>query len=231
MSTLSLPDAAQLAGCSPSDLLRHIKSGKLAATRSGGDGRVELRVGRADLVRSGLLDPAAVQPVPAVDSTSTALSPVRHDELTRRLEEGDFVPGLLYRELLMKHEQLLVQYGMVRVGGARLFEYKAEAEQTRSELDGARRQLRDFEESSHEEVADLQARLRRAELRLQERDEELRVLRSKLRTMELAARNATATESVERRFLDVMDKERAVEGLRGDGEPGPRRTKRFPSDH
>jgi len=231
METLSLREAAQMTGCSPSSLLRHIKSGRLAATRSGDDGRVELRVARVDLLKARLLDSAEAQPAAPAPPALTALSPAPGQEIAVRPEGADSVPGLLYRELLMKHEQLLVQYGMVRVGGARLFEYKAEAEQTRVELEGARRELHEAEESRHAEVGELQGRLRRAELGLQERDEELRALRGKVRTLELAARNARSSESVERRFHAVMEKERAVDGLlRGTDRP-PRRPRRSPSDH
>ena len=41
----------------------------------------------------------------------------------------DMVPGLLYRELMMKHEHLLVQYGMLRASGGRLYETRKEAQQ------------------------------------------------------------------------------------------------------
>jgi len=227
MDNLSLREAAQLTRCNPADLLRHIRSGRLAAIRSGDDGHRELRVARADLARAGLLEAsgeAAPGPVPA----PRALAPVPAGAaIAPRGQADDHVPGLLYRELLMKHEQLLVQYGMVRVGGARLFEYKAEAERVRSELDAARRGLREAEERHQEELAAVQAELRRRELRLQERDEELRVARSRLKTMEVAARNASVSESIERKFLEVMDKERSVDDLLG----RPRRPRRSPSDH
>src|SRR5437762_2541155 len=50
----------------------------------------------------------------------------------------DVVPLSLYNELLMKHEQILVQYGMIRAGGQKLLEYKADAESKAEEIRDAR---------------------------------------------------------------------------------------------
>ena len=44
------------------------------------------------------------------------------------------VPVTLFQELQMKHEQLLVQYGMVRVGGMRVLELRSELEAKKREL-------------------------------------------------------------------------------------------------
>jgi hypothetical protein len=139
---------------------------------------------------------------------------------------GEGVPLTLFRELLMKHEQLLVQYGMVRAGGARLFEYKADAETRARDLTRARQALREAESRHRREILELKAQLRRSELALQDRDTRISDLESKVRTLELLTRNAVTTESIERRFLEVLEKEREVEDLMfgadlPEGEPRP----------
>jgi hypothetical protein len=132
----------------------------------------------------------------------------------------------------MKHEQLLVQYGMVRVGGARLYELKAEAEQRAAELGRVRGALRAAEKAHAESLAELRARLRRAELALQERETLIASLENKIRSLELVTRNAVTSESIEKRFLEVLDKEREVESLllgaeaeASPADPPPRRTR------
>jgi hypothetical protein len=211
MARLTLRQASERSGLSPSLLLRFIRSGRLAAYRQQGAGEEALRVSPRDLESAGLPRGEALAARPSSDLPVPAASAAQG------------VPLTLYRELLMKHEQLLVQYGMVRVGGARLYELKAEAESKAAELGRMRGALRSAERRHGQALSELQARLRRAELALQERETRIAALESKIRGLELVTRNAVTTESIERRFLEVLEKEREVEDLLLGAEPAPPR--------
>lgn len=210
MERLTLRQASERSGLSPSILLRYVRSGRLAAYGTAGAdaaGEDGLRFSPADLEAAGLPRGHALEarPTPGVPVPAS--------------EAGEAVPLTLYRELLMKHEQLLVQYGMVRVGGARLYELKAEAEQRAAELGRVREALRAAEKAHREALAELRGRLRRSELALQERETRIASLENKIRGLELVTRNAVTTESIEKRFLEVLDKEREVESLLLGAEP------------
>jgi hypothetical protein len=200
MERLTLRQASERSGLSPSLLLRYVHRGRLAAFRLEGPEEEALRITPADLERAGL-------------PGSQALEPRSSNELPVAAASGEAVPLTLYRELLMKHEQLLVQYGMVRVGGARLYELKAEAEAKAAELGRMQGALRGAEKRHGREMAEMGTRLRRAELALQERETRIAALENKIRGLELVTRNAVTTESIERRFLEVLEKEREVEDL------------------
>ena len=123
------------------------------------------------------------------------------------------IPIDLFRELSMKHEQLLVQYGMVRVGGQKMLEYKVEAERLSQALRIAEDTARADRDRYAREVGFLKKHLRQAELEIEERNQELSTLREKVRMLELLSRNAITTESIERQFLQVFDKRRELEEI------------------
>ena len=123
----------------------------------------------------------------------------------------EVVPVDLYRELAMKHEQLLVQYGMVRVGGQKLMEFKADAERLEEEIGEVRDAAKAERDRFAQEVGFLKKHLRQAELEIEERNQELSELREKVRVLELISRNAIMTESIEHQFLQVLDQRRALE--------------------
>ena len=112
----------------------------------------------------------------------------------------DVVPGLLYRELLMKHEHLLVQYGALRVSGQQLWEVRQESEQRAREARRAVEELEQVRNRHAREIGQLKSQLRRAALELAERDEEIRRLRLRVRELEIALRNAATAESIDTRF-------------------------------
>ena len=125
----------------------------------------------------------------------------------------EMVPVDLFRELAMKHEQLLVQYGMVRVGGQKLMEYKAEAERLDQELQAARDGAKIERDRFAQEVGFLKKHLRQAELEIEQRNQEIASLREKVRILELISRNAITTESIEHQFLRVLDKKLELEEM------------------
>ena len=123
------------------------------------------------------------------------------------------VPLDLYRELSLKHEQMLVQYGMVRVGGQKLMEFRAEAERLAEALQRAEDGARTERDRYAREVGFLKTHLRQAELEIEERNQELAALRERIRTLELVHRNSITTESIDRQISRVLDKRLELEEL------------------
>lgn len=123
----------------------------------------------------------------------------------------EVIPVDLFRELSMKHEQLLVQYGMVRVGGQKLMEYKAEAEKLEEQLRDAREAAKAERDRFAQEIGFLKRHLRQAELEIEERNQQIQELREKTRVLELVSRNAITTESIEHQFQQVLDRRLAIE--------------------
>ena len=60
------------------------------------------------------------------ETPSRNLPAKRPDPVLPSPQAQETVPLALFQELQMKHEQLLVQYGMVRVAGTRMMELRAE---------------------------------------------------------------------------------------------------------
>jgi hypothetical protein len=113
----------------------------------------------------------------------------------------------------MKHEQLLVQYGMVRVGGQKMLEYKAEAERLADSLKEIEAGARTDRERYAREVGYLKKHMREAELEIEAKNQDVAALREKVRMLELLSRNAITSESIERQFLQVFEKRREVDEL------------------
>jgi hypothetical protein len=93
----------------------------------------------------------------------------------------DMVPVSLYNELLMKHEQILVQYGMIRAGGQKLLEFKADAEAKSEEIRRHQERYQALRQRALKEIGLLRKRLREAEIALEERRIETAVLEERLR--------------------------------------------------
>ena len=126
----------------------------------------------------------------------------------------------------MKHEQLLVQYGMVRAGGLRVLEMQAEIEARRRQIDDAQAENTRVKERLAREAGDLRKRLREAELELEGRRVEAAALREKVRGLEMLTRNSVTNEEIDRQFSDVMEQIRRVDRLTAEQdvrEPGPGR--------
>ena len=224
MEKLTLRDAADRTRLSVTTLRRYIRSGRLIAERTPGRYGPEYTVTLLALEQAGAR--TAVQAggggaeEPGSASQALASRPGLHalttaprgallpDTLLREM-----IPIDLFRELSMKHEQLLVQYGMVRVGGQKLMEYKVEAERLDEVFREAQSAAKADRERYAREVGFLKKHLREAELEIETKNQELAALREKVRILELLSRNAITTESIERQFLEVFEKRRALEEI------------------
>jgi hypothetical protein len=209
MERMSLREASGRTSLSITTLRRYIRSGRLRAEKRAGRYGPEYFVSADDLEQAGV--EALDEPAATTDLVHPAASAALPAALEQALRET--VPLSLFRELQMKHEQMLVQYGMMRAGGLRTIELQAE-------LDARRRQI----EESHTEAARLKDRLAResSELGRKVREYELEAeglrvenaaLREKVRALELLTRNAVTTETIDRKYEEVMDQIRRVDRL------------------
>jgi hypothetical protein len=228
LDKLTLREASDRTGLSITTLRRYIRSGRLKAEKSPGRYGPEYFVSLADIqgaaIRIAAAGPRAEdEPVPESPSRSPVPAPSNGRSALAAgastapsggwLPETlvrEMVPIDLYRELSMKHEQLLVQYGMVRVGGQRLMEYRAEAEQLAEKLRRAEDAAQADRERVERELGFMKKHLRQAELELEERNQEIVELREKIKILEVISRNAITSESIEEQFLQVFDKRREI---------------------
>ncbi len=195
---MTLRQAAEHTGLSATTLRRYIKSGRLRARLIPGRYGPEYVVTEDDLGAARLLE--GIDAGLEVTSSSTA-----HSGLPVTATLGaDAVPGLMYRELMMKHEQLLVQYGMLRVSGQQLYELRQEAERRAREAEEATAELSRIRDRHAREIGELKARQRQAELTVAEKDEEVRQLRSQILRTEIAQRNAQTAQSIDSQFARVV---------------------------
>jgi hypothetical protein len=206
MDRITLREAAERSARSITTLRRYIRSGRLHAEKRCGRFGPEYFVSVRDLAEAGL-DPesrqeaAALAPRPSTDSlVRRSAAPVLQDA----------VPLALYQELQMKHEQLLVQYGMVRAGGLRAMELKGELEAERKQFEALQHQL---EQRLLNETARLRRQLREAQLELEGRALEISALQEKVRGLEMLTRNAVTNETIEKQFSRVMAQSRRVDRL------------------
>jgi excisionase family DNA binding protein len=189
MKTLTIRQASEALGRAPATIRRYIKSGRLPAEKEQGKFGEEFRIKTEDLQALGLVREDDALPRP---STERAALPVRWAPQ----EGGDrLVPRDLYSELVMKHERLLVQYGMVRAGGVKLLEARADLEMKDSLLADREREIRELKERSEKEIGFLQNHLRQAEIEIEDRNIEIALLQEKLRRVELAAASSEAVRS------------------------------------
>ena len=110
----------------------------------------------------------------------------------------------------MKHEQLLVQYGMVRAGGLRAVRIQADLDARSRELKQCREEIGLLEERLARETSEFRRRLREADLELEGRAMEIAALREKVRALEMLTRNAVTTETIESQFAAVRQQMRVV---------------------
>jgi hypothetical protein len=215
MERLSLREAAERTSRSVTTLRRYIRSGRLLAEKLAGRFGPEYFVTPADLDSAGLTareTPTVVSGLPAPRSAPASALPAA--PLDRVLRET--VPLGLFQELQMKHEQLLVQYGMVRAGGLRVLELQAELESRRRQLDDAQAEVARVKERLAREAGALRKSLREAELELEARRVEAAALREKIRGLEMLTRNTVTSEAIDRQFADVMEQTRRVDRLAAD---------------
>jgi hypothetical protein len=221
MDRLSLREAAIKTARSVTTLRRHIRSGRLRADKIPGRFGPEYFVTEEQLASAGLETAPPETPRPEAKQAAGALARRVGERAWMPSLEAlvrDTVPAALFQELQMKHEQLLVQYGMVRAGGLRVIEMQAELDARRRHLEDAQAENARVKDRLAREAGDLRKRLREAELELEGRRIEAAALREKVRGLEMLTRNRVTNETIDRQFSDVIDQLRRVERLTAEHE-------------
>lgn len=197
---LTIREASRLIGRTPATVRRYIRSGRLKADKEIGKFGEEYKIRREDLLALGF--------------TADAELPVRVQSpaplATESAPKEVLVPASLYNELLLKHEQLLVQYGMIRAGGQKLFEYKAVAESKDDELKKAEDRFQTLRSRALKEIQFLRKHMREAELEVEERNIEITLLQEKVKRLEAAAARAATVDSFDKTLVDIRQKEREI---------------------
>lgn len=200
---MTLRHAAARTGLSATTLRRYIKAGRLKARLSPGRYGPEYVVTDDDL-RGANVEPSRRAPAPAPAAPpELAVAPTTTGAVVA-LAAPDAIPGLLYRELLMKHEHLLVQYGMLRVSGQQLYEVRRDAERRATELRQAVAELAAIRDRHAREIGALKAQLRQAELEIAARDDENAQLRGETRRLEIALRNAATVSVIDEAYREHL---------------------------
>ncbi|HEX4825459.1 MAG TPA: hypothetical protein VFV19_14235 [Candidatus Polarisedimenticolaceae bacterium] len=224
MERMTLREAALKTARSVTTLRRHIRSGRLAADKTPGRFGPEYFVTDEQLAAARLETAAALPPAdPAPRAIARRSVPADLAPALDALVQST-VPLTLFQDLQMKHEQLLVQYGMVRAGGLRVLEMQAELEARKRHLEDAQAENARVKDRLAREAGDLRKRLREAELELEGRRIESAALREKVRGLEMLTRNRVTNETIDRQFTDVLDQLRKVERMTAErevGETGP----------
>lgn len=202
MDRMNLREAAERTRRSVTTLRRYIRAGRLHAVKDHGRYGPEYFVDAEELRRAGFTVDAPdepgeqlrTMPVPSVPS----------------LRPQETVPLSLYLELQMKHEQLLVQYGMVRASGMRVMELQEEVETGRRQIAEQKEEISRLKDRLASEIAASRKRVREAELELEGRGLEISALREKVRGLEMLTRNAVTNESIDRQFAALREQARRV---------------------
>ncbi len=229
---MTLRHAAARTGLSATTLRRYIKAGRLRARLIPGRYGPEYVVDDDDLRIADLLgDPRDVLPAPAPRdlrepapfvplahaSAAASLAPAPAAEPGAVFAVHDAVPGLFYRELLMKHEQLLVQHGMMRVSGQQLLELREEARRREEEARESATELALIRDRHAREIGVLKARLRQAELEIAAREDEINRLKLEQRRAEIASRNAATVSAIDEEYAKLQRAMAADAAARGSG--------------
>ena len=205
---MTLREAAGRTLRSVTTLRRYIRSGKLQAEKKRGRYGPEYFVTEGALAEAGLYVATGQDGGPPVREQALATAP---DTLGRALQET--VPLTLHQELMMKHEQLLVQYGMMRVGGMRLLELRAELESRQQTIEESRAEISRLQRQLTTETSRRVRRVREAELQLESKRLQIATLKEKMRQLEMLTRNTVTTETIELQFAEVMKQMRRVDQL------------------
>jgi len=205
MERMSLREAAQRSSRSVTTLRRYIRSGRLRAEKKNGRYGPEYFVSDKDLADAGLETdhPGGGLPVPVQSAPPEALERVFRES----------VPLTLYQELQMKHEQLLVQYGMVRAAGLRVLDLQGELDTRRRQLEDSLAEIARLKEKPHRELGVLKKKLAQIELELEGRHLQIAALKEKIRGLEMLTRNSITTETIERQFSEVVEQIQRVDDL------------------
>lgn len=236
VDSMTLKQAARRSSRSLTTLRRYIRSGRLAAKKKPGRFGPEYFVSEQALTEAGLQATAAGEPQPLVRRPATDLARSESDSRIAERLFRDSVPLSLYQELQMKHEQLLVQYGMVRAAGTKVLELRAAVEEKQLRLKAAQDRATSLSRRLAEETARFERQLREAELERKGRGLEIAALKEKVRGLEMFTRNARTSATVEQKYREIMEQTRRVERLSasqstGDKGLAPRPDKRADRDH
>ena len=215
MALLTIREASRLIERSTATIRRYIRSGRLKAEKEVGRFGEEYRIDRDALLALGFT-PAAPEDTRLVAREPDRVEPTRLDP------QETMVPASLFSDLLMKHEQLLVQYGMIRAGGQKLLEYKAASEAKDDDLRKADERYQALRARAVKEIRFLRKHLREAEIEVEDRNIEIVLLQEKIKRLEQAAAGAAVPESLEQQVGAIRDKERAIariEAAGGEGTP------------
>ncbi len=207
MKRMNLREAADRTMRSVTTLRRYLRSGRLMAEKIDGRYGPEYFVTERELKKAGLLFEAEK---PAGEETGlvAAASGLASASLPYSLET---VPLGLYQELQMKHEQLLVQYGMVRAAGMRVMELQNEVQTRTEEIQSLKARIALSKAKLHDAAAPFRSQARKAELELKGRQLEIDALKEKVRGLEILTRNAATTDSIERQFSDLLAQKETVD--------------------
>ena len=237
LERMTLREAAARTSRSITTLRRYIRTGRLHAEKHYGRFGPEYFVSERDLADAGLdreppappLDLVARSPQPAPAAPFPAAAPSYDPRWLREI-----VPLTLFQELQLKHEQLLVQYGMVRAAGLRSMELRSELDASRQRAVEAEAAIERLGRDHAQRLAALDARLRESQLELEGRRIEIEALRSKVRSLELMGRNAAPTETIEQQLRRIQEQARRSSEAAPDA-PAPAREdlgrEAGPTDH
>jgi len=219
MVTMTLREAAHRTSRSVTTLRRYIRSGRLVAEKRRGRFGPEYLVSTEALADAGLETDDESPPrelAPRAPSRAVSAAASLPSELS--------VPVSLFQELQMKHEQLLVQYGMVRVGGMRVLELRAELDSKQRELEASEARIARVRRKFREETRRLQQLLRRVELEQEGRGLEIAALREKVRALEMLTRNSATNATIEKQFSEVMEQMQRIDRMTDAVAPPPAKT-------
>ncbi|MEK7283948.1 MAG: helix-turn-helix domain-containing protein [Acidobacteriota bacterium] len=197
---LTIREASHLIGRTPATIRRYIRSGRLKADKEIGKFGEEYKIRREDLLALGF---SAQSDLPA--RLGPSVPAAREAEPKETL-----VPASLFNDLLMKHEQILVQYGMIRAGGQKLLEYKAAAETREEDLRQAEDRYQALRSRAVREIQFLRKHLREAEIEVEERNIEITLLQEKTKRLEMAAAHAATVDTFDRSLVEIRQKERDI---------------------
>ncbi|PYQ14136.1 MAG: hypothetical protein DMH00_02435 [Acidobacteria bacterium] len=201
MKTLTIRQASEALGRAPATIRRYIKTGRLPAEKEKGKFGEEFRIGLENLEALGLVkgEILAEPSSPAPSSLTTRWAAELPAERT--------VPRDLYNELVMKHERLLVQYGMIRASGQKMLEARGELDMKDSLLAEREGEIREIRERSEKEIGFLQNHLRQAEIEIEDRNIEIALLQEKVRGLEMVAASAEAVRSFDEEVRSIRERE------------------------
>ena len=208
---LTIREASQLIGRTSATIRRYIRSGRLKADKEIGKFGEEYKILREDLLALGF---SAQSDLPARLGPSVPAAMEAEPKET-------LVPASLFNDLLMKHEQILVQYGMIRAGGQKLLEYKAAAETREEDLRQAEDRYQALRSRAVREIQFLRKHLREAEIEVEERNIEITLLQEKIKRLEMAAAHAATVDTFDRSLVEIRQKERDISQMEAEVTKAP----------